>query len=108
MVGPKPRRSTVVRIITAQVGSEVRYQNGRDSSAEAKNNQSAGVMLVSVFFARAMMAIKLAMAPDTPMGQAPIPPLASSWAKKTINVVIPQITQENTWGLVLPVKVAMT
>jgi len=45
------------------------------------------------------------MMAETPMGHAPAPPLSASWARKTINVVIPQIIQENRWGYVSPFKI---
>lgn len=41
-VGPKPRTSTRVKIITVHKGSDVKYQNGNEASADRKNtSQSA-------------------------------------------------------------------
>lgn len=40
--------------------------------------------------------------PETPIAQAPTPPLAASCARNTINVVQPQIIQEKTCGFVFP------
>jgi len=49
-VGPNPRTSTVVRITTAQNGSEVKYRNGKDNMAETRNNQSGLVIVISARF----------------------------------------------------------
>lgn len=95
-MGPKPSRSTAVRTTTAHNGSEVKYQNGNDASADKKNSQSVLVMELSERLINANAAMNTVIAPDTPIGHAPMPPLASSCAKKTITVVVPQITQENT------------
>ncbi len=47
----------------------------------------------------------MVITPETPIAQAPTPPLAASCAKKTINVVQPQIIQENKCGFVFPCKI---
>lgn len=100
MVGPKPSKSTTVSITTAHNGLDVKYQNGRAVSAASKNNQSVRVMDISDRFAAAKIAMPTVIAPETPIGQAPMPPLASSWAKKTITVVVPQIIHEKKCGFV--------
>ena len=73
-VGPNPRRSTMVSTITAQVGSEVKYHNGRDDIAAIKNSQSVRVMVISAHFTYASTAINAVIVPDTPIGHAPTPP----------------------------------
>jgi len=78
MVGPKPRRSTEVNTTTAHIGSDVKYQKGREAKAAIKNTQSVRVIDISERFKNASMAINVVIVPDTPIGQAPIPPLASS------------------------------
>jgi len=83
---------------TAHRASEVKYQNGNDVIADIKKHQSGFVILISDFFTYAKNATKIVMTPETPIGQAPTPPPPSNCAKKTMNVVEPQITQENTWG----------
>lgn len=66
--------STNVRMITAHNGSEVTNQNGKADSAITKNTQSSLVITNSVLLTNAMSAMKAEMMPETPMGQAPIPP----------------------------------
>jgi len=95
----------MVRATTAHKGSEVKYQMGNETNAAIKNNQSDLDIEISERFRKAKKAIKLAMAPEMPMGQAPTPPSASSCAKKTISVVMPQITQVKTWGLIRPDRI---
>ena len=62
-------------------------------------------MEISTLFKNARRAIKSVITPEMPIGQAPIPAFAWSWAKKTIMVVVPHISQEKTWGLVVPVNI---
>lgn len=94
-----------MRITTAQSGLEVRYQNGKETSADRKNSQSVVVMEMSERFIYDSRATNAAIAPETPIGHAPMPPSASSWAKNTIDVVVPQITHENTCGFVTPASI---
>lgn len=102
MVGPNPRRSTTVRITTAHIDSDVKYQNGKEDIAKTKNNQSIFVMEISERFKNASNAINIDMHPENPIAQAPAPPLSSSCARNTTKVVVPQMTQENTCGLRAP------
>ncbi|WP_370867431.1 hypothetical protein [Nitrosomonas sp.] len=46
------------------------------------------------------------MLPETPIGQAPTPPLSSNCARKARKVVVPQITQEKTCGFTVPLRIA--
>ncbi|MFK5947262.1 MAG: hypothetical protein QM500_00650 [Methylococcales bacterium] len=105
MVGTKPKTSTVVRIITAHRGSEVKNQKGKDEIADIKNTQSVFVIVMSVLRKKANKAMNIVITPDTPIGHAPTPPLASNCARKTINVVMPHINQEKTCGFVVPFRI---
>ena len=40
----------MVRMTTAHMGSDVRYQSGKDDTAATKNNQSVVVILMSARF----------------------------------------------------------
>jgi len=60
------------------------------------------VTITSDFFVVARNATYRVSIPETPMGQALAPPLSANYAKKITNVANPQITQENTCGLVFP------
>ena len=101
-VGPKPRTSTIVKMTTAHNGSEVTYHNGNEEIAVTKNNPSIFVTVISARLMKARNAIYIVIIPETPIGQAPTPPLPSSWARKTMKVLMPQMTQEKTWGFVVP------
>ena len=102
IVGPNPSVSIVVRITTAHNGSEVKYQNGKEDIAEINNNQSVLVIVISALFIYAVMATRIVMPPETPIGQAPTPALPANCARNTMNVVEPQIIHENTCGFVSP------
>ena len=52
-VGANPRVSTVVKIMIAQRGSDVKYQKGNDNNADMKNSQSDFVIVISHFFVKA-------------------------------------------------------
>ena len=78
MVGPKPNKSMNVKRITAHIGSEVKYQKGKEAKAEQKNNQSDRVIKASALFKKAKYATPIVKIPDTPIGHAPIPPFASN------------------------------
>lgn len=64
--------------MTAHNGLDVRYQKGNDATADIKNSQSVFVIVISDRLMNARNAIKVVMTPDTPIGQAPKPPLDSS------------------------------
>ncbi len=101
-VGPKPRRSTAVRITTAQSASDVKNQIGRAERAAVRKARSERVNSRSVRLIHARAAIPSVMTPERPTGQAPTPAWPASWAKKTTKVVMPQMSQEKKWGLVSP------
>jgi len=101
-LGANPNTSTVVNITTAHNGSEVTYHKGKEVIANIKNNQSVLVIVLSEFFIYANKATYMLITPETPIAQAPTPPLAATCARNTINVVQPQIIQENRCGLVFP------
>ena len=101
-VGAKPKTSTVVSVITAHNGSDVKYQKGKEDIARIKNTQSVLVIVISDLFIYASNAISRVIIPEMPIGHAPAPPLSSSCARKTTKVVEPQITQEKTCGFICP------
>ncbi|WP_431067792.1 hypothetical protein [Methylotuvimicrobium sp.] len=82
----------------------MKYYSGKKDDAVTRKTQSVFVIVTSPRFAKASMAMKIVRIPDTPIGQAPAPPWFLSCARKTTKVVVPQITQENTCGLVAPFK----
>lgn len=59
-------------------------------------------MSVSVRRAQQSQATHQLASAVTPMGQAPTPPPAANWAKKTIEVTKLQAIQENRWGRIRP------
>lgn len=65
-----PSKSTVVNTTTAHNGSLVRYQNGSDDRVAAKNSQSV-LVIMSDCFKAAKMAIRMLIAPDTPIAHTP-------------------------------------
>jgi len=90
---------------TAHRGSDVKYHIGKEAIADRKKHQSINVIVLSDFFRYARKATYIVIRPDTPIGHAPIPPPSLSCARNTMNVVEPQITQENTWGFVSSFKI---
>ena len=91
----------MVNTTTAHNGSDVIYQRGNEVIAVTKNSQSVRVIVLSDLCVYARKATYIVITPETPIGQAPAPALSASCARKTTNVVEPQITQEKTCGFVL-------